>query len=241
MLLALVALLGPAFLGVTPVFEQVKVANACSCGDCDFVSGSPLVVRGTVDGWDYLRDADGVPIERLAREDYSRPEYFPRERPLELRLRVETVFKGAAPAEVVVRSGQFDRYLRAEGSPPFGYWAWPGEAGECFGLASDPTGQDLLVILAPTGEPGSYRFVVGPHPFEGGVSQAILGRFPELSPRPPSAGNSPPSEPAAAGSDDWMFISAIGAGSLLITLVLLIAGPRREAAHRQRRPETDDS
>ena len=47
---------------------------------------------------------------------------------------------------------------------------------------------------------------------------------------PPVVGDSHVASPRVEGpsGNDWMFLSAIGGGFLLITLVLLLGGPRRE-------------
>ncbi len=44
-------------------------------------------------------------------------------------------------------------------------------------------------------------------------------------PAPPALGNT---NAAATDEDDWMFVAAIGAGVLLLTLVVLLVGPRRD-------------
>lgn len=39
--------------------------------------------------------------------------------------------------------------------------------------------------------------------------------------------------PAITASNDWMYLTAIGAGSLLFILVFLVAGPRKEKPRRE--------
>ncbi|MGB4862183.1 MAG: hypothetical protein WBO97_06965 [Tepidiformaceae bacterium] len=39
--------------------------------------------------------------------------------------------------------------------------------------------------------------------------------------------------PALASSNDWMYLTAIGAGSLLFILLFLVAGPRNEKPRRE--------
>lgn len=39
--------------------------------------------------------------------------------------------------------------------------------------------------------------------------------------------------PAIRASNDWMYLTAIGAGSLLFILLFLVAGPRNERPRRK--------
>ena len=208
----------------------IPVAHACSCGPCDFISESPVVVRGTVTGWDYVRDASGSPAETvIASPVFHDSDDWAHARSLEIRLTVADVFKGDVAQYIVIDEYQYDRDVTAEGWPP-GEFRWPGAAGICFGLNEDPTGQDFLAILQPSETPGHYRFVVGPRPFAQSDLDALPG-----PPRPPSAGDSAPKiERIEVASNDWMFLSAIGAGFLLLTLVLLLVGPRDDRDHRNR-------
>jgi hypothetical protein len=193
------------------------------------VSDAAVVIRGTFTGWDYVRDADGDPVERAADWPANpQRERRARARPIELTVRVTSVFKGDVPGHVVIADSRYDRYLRAEGALPFGYWAWPEEAGVCFGLDSDPTGHDALAILQPADVPGQYRLVVRPRPYSVAAARELAERYPALaSPRPPAAGDSPPQSTEPAGND-WMFLSAIGAGFLLLTLVVLLCASEVE-------------
>lgn len=229
-ILALV-IAGAGIAAASPAFDDVRVASACSCGDCNFVSDSAFVVRGTFVAWDYVRDSAGNPVEReIEGSRYPLPGALPRERPIELEVAVTAVFKGSMPGRIVVSESLYDRYLRAEGSPPFGDWEWPEPAGVCFGLGSDPSGEDTLMILQPATEPGQYRLVVGPMPYTPETARAFAERYPLLGgPYPPAAGNSP-AMATGTGDDpnDWVFVSAIGAGVVLFTLVALMVGPRRD-------------
>jgi hypothetical protein len=154
------------------------------------------------------------------------PEDRAHARPIELRVVVSEVFKGAAPARIVIDENLYDRYLRAEGSTP-GEFRWPEPAGVCFGLSGDPTGEEFVMGLRPVGA-GHYELVIGP----GAFSSSLYGRAPG-DPRPPATGNTDTEVTHSDASNDWMFISAIGAGFLLLTLVLLLAGPRREKRRRE--------
>ena len=209
-----------------PVFDDAPVASACS-SNSDFFAEAPVVVRGVVTGWDYERDASGMPVETILDEpQYSKPEYLPHKRNVEMTANVSAVFKGPVPGRIVIDTAHYDRYLQAEGSPPFGYWAWPGEAGACFALGADPTGLDVMMALRPSEAGGSYELIISPFPYDDGSGRAFAERFPALgAPRPPAVGNTPP---PAEQPDEWMFVSAIGGGCLLLTLVLVLAGPRRD-------------
>ena len=210
---------------VTPM-GPVERAQACSCGDCDFVTDADLVVRGTVTGWDYQQDAGGDPIEREVEGQNYGESYQPMERPIRMTLAVDAVHKGAAPRTVTFMTAQYDRYLRAEGAPKFDEWQWPLESGRCFGLEDDPTGIPLLFLLYQT--PDGFELRTQPYPLNEGD---ILQRYPNLAPPyPPSVGKSPvlASEPAS----DWLWLSAIGGGLVLLTLVLLLIGPRDDRRGR---------
>ncbi len=108
-------------------------------------------------------------------------------------LDVTSVFKGSVQSPVVVVEVLYDRYLRAEGTPPFPGFVWPAEAGICFGIGSDPTGEDLMIALEPAEKPGQYRIVALPFRYDDGTGRWFAERFPSLgAPYPPSAGNSAP-------------------------------------------------
>jgi len=222
-------LLASVMAAALPVFEESPSAQACSCTDCDAYRDSDIVVRGTFTGWDYVRDANGAPIEeRVDVGVYSNPEHFPVRRPVEMTLKVAEVFKGSVLPVVVVSTEHYDRYTRAEGAPvqPF---MWPGEAGVCFAIGADPTGEDMIMALQLSETPEVYRLVIFPQPYSEAFARDFVQRFPQLGPPyPPSVGDSPAAETGDGSSSDWMFVSAIGAGFLLLTFVLLLAGPRRD-------------
>lgn len=221
-------------VGALPLLEQVRVAHACSCPDCDAFRDSPVVVRGTVTGWEFVRDAAGNPVEHVEDEPAcADPTRQPHSRPIRLSVSVTAVYRGQAPAVILLEESLYDRYVRAEGSPVTGEWLWPGAAGVCFAMASDPTGRDAMLALVPSATPGHFRLAVGPFLFDDGSGRTFAERFPSLgSPEPPAAGNSPAAGPAGAASDDWLFISAISVASLLLTLLLLLCGPRRDRPRR---------
>ena len=147
-----------------------------------------------------------------------------------MELEVATVYRGSVPEDLVVTEELYDRYIRAEGSAPYPGFVWPGEAGVCFGVGADPTGIDLMIALEPAGGPGQYRIVALPFPYDDGSGRWFAERFPSLGgPYPPSVGNSPvAATETGEAPNDWMFVSAIGAGVLLFTLVALMVGPRRD-------------
>jgi hypothetical protein len=217
-----------------PVFESAPTANACSCPDCDAFRDSPVVVRGTFIGWDYVRGADGLPVEqRLDSGVYSRPGDFPIRRPVELKLRVTAVYRGTVTGELVISTDHYDRYIRAEGAPIQGFM-WPGRAGVCFGLQSDPTGSDVMLALLPGDIPGTYRMAIAPFPFDDGTGRSFGERFPSLSaPRPPAVGNSPSpvTLPLASTASPLPFFLLFARGFLLLSFVLILIGPRND--HRR--------
>lgn len=217
-----------------PVFESAPTARACSCPDCDAFRDSPVVVRGTFTGWDYVRDAEGLPGEqRLDSGVYSHPDDFPIRRPVELTLNVTAVYKGTVPGDLVISTEHYDRYIRAEGAPIQGFM-WPGKAGLCFGLQSDPTGSDAMVALVPGDTPGTHRLAIAPFPFDDGTGRSFEERFPSLSaPRPPAVGNSPSpvTLPLAATTSPLPFFLLFAGGFLLLSFVFILIGPRND--HRR--------
>lgn len=73
---------------------------------------------------------------------------------------------------------------------------------------------------------GSYRLVGLAFPYASETGAPFRERYPSLgAPYPPSVGNSPVL--GSEASQDWLGLSAIGGGLVLLTLVLLRAGPRR--------------
>lgn len=182
------------------------------------------MLRGSFSGWTFVPGPDGKPLERDAQDGFGKPRA--RTRPIIMTLSVTTVFKGEAPSSLLVVENLYDRYLRAEGAPTFADWTWPAEAGVCFGLSADPSGKDLLVMLRWDAQASGYRVLGLPQPFTAGLVADLAVRHPELAtPRPPDAGNTATSTP---GSNDWMFVSAIGGGMLLLMLVvaLCVGKPR---------------
>lgn len=217
---AAVVLMSAVVVAAFPVFDDSPVAKACSSGPFDPVRDSPIIAKGTFSGWEYVTGSDGRPLEAyVAGASASRPEWVPKQRTVMLYATISGVYKGELPSRIVISTDHFDRYLRAEGSPLFEEWAWPGTAGQCFGIDADPTGQTAVLFLSPSQtRAGEYDLLVSP-----ATSAGAAGGLGE--PRPPSVGDSPP---VTESSDDWMFVSAIGAGCLLLTLVLVLVGPRRD-------------
>jgi hypothetical protein len=135
-----------------------------------------------------------------------------------MKLVVRSALTGTQAPVLLVRSELYDRYLRAEGSPPFGYWAWPAEAGVCFGL-SDPTGQDLLFPLQPTADGSGLQ----PLGFAWPYSPDLEANWREragLPPMPPGAGDSPAARsPSQRPAATLLLVAAglfIAAGGALI-------------------------
>ena len=212
--LAAVILLGSALFAATPVFEPLPRAGACSCPDCDGIRDSDVIVGGRITGWSLS-------------EDVRFPELTDAQ-PLDISLEVDRVFKGAAPRDLVLYDPtSLSSYERN------GERMWMGGSGGCQAFSRDPTGAYVVVGYNTIGV--NAMRVSGPlvmfrgQEAEGELYEQLMARLAERlgEPRPPSVGDSPPVTHEAP-SNDWMFLSAIGAGTLLITLLLLLGGPRRE-------------
>lgn len=71
----------------SPVLDEVRVASACSCPDCDAVRDAEVIVAGRIVSWQ--------PSE-IPSPFGGSPVYLP----IELDLKVDRVFKGSAPGTV---------------------------------------------------------------------------------------------------------------------------------------------
>lgn len=232
-LLAII-LLTAGLSAAIPAWDHVPTAHACSCPDCDAFRDSPVVVRGTVLGWDYVRDASGNPIEStVLQPSWPDPDRQPRQRPIRLLVDVAAVYRGEVYARIVLSEYHYDRFIRAEGAPVSPDWLWPGAAGVCFGLQADPTGVDAMMALIAGDNPGTYRLVIAPFPFEDGTGRAFADRFPSLAgPRPPAVGNSPsPHRSPATVASPVPYFALFGGGFLLLGFVVILIGPRND--HRR--------
>jgi hypothetical protein len=231
-----IILLAAGLSAALPAWDRVPTAHACSCPDCDAFRDSPVVVRGTVLNWDYVRDASGQPLEStVLQPSWPDPKRQPRQRPIRLLVEVDAVYRGEVYARIAVSDYHYDRFIRAEGAPVSPEWLWPGEAGVCFGLQSDPTGVDAVMALVPGETPGTFRLVIAPFRFDDGTGRPFAERFPSLiAPRPPAAGNSlavgPAGSPATVASPVPYFVILAG-GFLLLSFVLILIGPRND--HRR--------
>ena len=210
---ALVLLAAALFAG-SPAFEPIPVANACSCPDCDGIRDSDVILGGRITGW---RLSEAVRFPELTDA-----------RPLDISLEVDRVFKGTAPRDLVLYDPTSLSIYERNGER-----MWMGGSGGCQAFSSDPTGAYVVVGYNTFGVnamrlSGPLVMFRGQEP-EGELYVQLMARLGERlgPPYPPAAGDSPPAAQPDA-SNDWMFVSAIGAGSLLITLVLLLAGPKRE-------------
>ena len=87
-----IILLAAGLSAALPAWDRVPTAHACSCPDCDAFRDSPVVVRGTVLNWDYVRDATGQPIEStVLQPSWPDPTRQPRQRPIRLLVEVDAV------------------------------------------------------------------------------------------------------------------------------------------------------
>ena len=202
-------------VAASPTFEKVPTAAACSCPDCDSVRDSDVIIAGKVTSWSPRAPAN------------QRPHVVP----IELRVSVDQVYKGAAPPSLaLLDSGSLNNLKNPSAIDVPDRFVWMGGAGGCQAFAVDPLGK--YVVLGYTEGDELARTVWGPKVFFVGEESEwqespdratrLVSRLGE--PRPPSVGDSPPT---AETSDDWMFLSAIGAGCLLLTLLLVLVGPRR--------------
>jgi hypothetical protein len=209
-LVAALALLGSAVFAAVPVFEATPAARACSCPDCDPAAEADVVVSGWLT-WTAFEDepSDATTI------------------PIDLEVRVDRVWRGLSPSLLhLTDSGSLSS--ETIGDEPL----WLGGSGGCQAFAADPNGKYVLLGFdldapAPFRIFGANVWFVGERSDETLFSDALGRARVPSPPYPPATGDSPPAAKPTA-SNDWMFVSAIGAGSLLITLVLLLAGPKRE-------------
>jgi hypothetical protein len=211
--LLLVLLLLAASVGLV---ADPEGALACSCPDCDSVRDSDVIVGGRVLGWSRS----------------STPGPDPMAIPLDIHVTVDHVWKGSAPAQTDL----FDPLSLVNLKDPTrndvpDRFVWMGGGGACQAFTEDPTGKYIVVGFDVGGE--GARRVIGLRVFflgDGPAGErwaAALRRLEAVgTPYPPDAGNSATAEPDP-GSDDWMFVSAIGAGMVLFTLLVVLGGPRR--------------
>jgi hypothetical protein len=211
---AAVVLLASGLFAATPVFEDVPSASACSCPDCDGIRDSDVIVGGRITRWE-LSDREPYPerIDAL---------------PLDVHLEIDQVFKGSAPRDLLLFDPSSLSAHQVNGER-----RWMGGSGGCQAFDSDPQGSYVVIGYDRDGPNSLYvsgpRVMFrGPEP-TGERYSGLLDLLHERlgTPRPPSVGDSPPGDPAPP-TNDWMFLSAIGAGTLLITLLLLLGGPKRE-------------
>jgi hypothetical protein len=125
--------------------------------------------------------------------------------------------------------------LQENGGPP----RWAGAGGACGAFDDDPTGKYIVIgfsagSLHPWQASRPNVIYLGPEPAGEQYERALVRLAALGSPLPPSVGDSPPAQQATSSSD-WFFLSAIGAGTLLITLVLLLVAPGREPRDDSRR------
>lgn len=202
-------------LAAFPVFDDAPVASACSCTDCDIVRDSPNIVGGVIEAWSRS----------------GRPAPSGKEIPITLQISVDRVFKGTSGPNLTL----FDDHSLVNLRDPQRadlpeLLLWTGGSGGCQAFWEDPLGK-YIILGIDTAEDGSVH-VRGPQILFLGPSRPDESSTPVDhrvlalgSPRPPSVGNTPP---PAEQSNDWMFVSAILGGCLLVTLVLVLAGPRRD-------------
>lgn len=110
---------------------------------------------------------------------------------------------------------------------------WTGAGGACGAFDEDPRGKYIVIGFGDTPlhpwQSNRMRVLfLGDEP-SGERYERAMARLAALGgPYPPAAGNSPVTPSESQDPIDWMFVSAIGAGVLLLTLVVLLIGPRRD-------------
>jgi hypothetical protein len=216
----LIATLGLGTLALgAPFVTGVDEARACSSSD-DPAELAEVLVTGRVTGWDYVLGPDGQPVEYLvaSRDTGSR-------KPIRIHVAVEEVYKGNAPATIDLADNLLIGNLRAEGMRSEDY-QWPGEAGECFGLMEDPTGQAVWLPLKATSEAGVYDAIVVWQGDSIVTNGDRLRRF--GPPKPPFAGNTPAAQgEAASDHSPALLFGLILGGFLLAVFVTVLVGPVR--------------
>jgi len=218
-----------ALLVAASQFEDLPVAHACSCTDCDPVRDSDVIVGGRVTGWTRS----------------PRPGRDPSAIALDVHLMVDSVWKGSAARETTVSDPASLANLRhpSDGDPD--HFTWLGGSGGCQAFNEDPTGRYVILGYVVSGSnpitvSGPLVFYIGSEPL-GQPYEAALERLRTAgNPYPPAAGNSSAAPSSSEPSDDWLVIAAIGAGLLLLTLVLLVAGPRNDRPRELRRQHPED-
>ena len=198
-----------------PVFDDAPLASACSCPDCDIVRDSPNIVGGVIEAWSRS----------------GRPAQSGTEIPIKLQISVDRVYKGSSEPSLALLDDHSLVNLRDPQRLDLPeVLLWTGGSGGCQAFWEDPLGK-YIILGVDTADDGTAQ-VWGPQILFLGLnrpdesSTPVDHRLLALgSPRPPLVGNTPP---PAEQPDDWMFVSAIGGGCLLLTLVLVLAGPRRD-------------
>lgn len=206
-----------------PFATGAREAHACSCPDCDVARDYDIIVGGRVESW---RRAEG-------RVD---PERYTTFVPVELDLAIDQVFKGGAPARVVL----VDVASLLAGLPGE---TWIGAAGACGTLDKDPTGDYFIIGIRPFGD-GSYGIgrpgivYLGDEPAgeqydrQRSLLNASLG-----APRPPATGNTPPEAPPPSTGlvPELLFGLFLGA-FLLAVFVIVLVGPTRQGEELTKDP-----
>ena len=204
--LLLLGVLVSATLAASP-----RAAHACSCPDCDLVRDSEVIVAGVITGW---TRAAGQPSQSG-------------EVPIDLQIAVTEVWKGAAGSTVTLHDPASLVNLNYAATDAPEKLAWMGGAGGCQAFRSDPAGKFVILGFVRTGETanrvfGPALFFIGAAPEGEQYDHAIARLSANLAPRAPDAGNTRAATASGSGSDDWMYITAIGGGALLFTLVVLL-------------------
>ena len=175
-----------------------ELAHACSCPDCDLVRDSEIIVGGRVLSW--------APAEP--------PHGFDSSTVVNLAFRTEQVFKGDGPRELVVFEGAI--HSQTDGTD-----RWLGPSSSCGRIEIDPTGYYFVLGLTSVSDgrfsiSGPAVFFMGPEP-EGELYSNALAYLSVLgSPRPPSAGNSPPAAPTAIPAPLLIFVGAVSGLLLMV-------------------------
>ena len=178
------------------------VIHACSCPDCDLVRDSEIIVGGRVLSWAPAEPPHGLDSSTV----------------VNLAFRTEQVFKGDGPRELVVFEGAI--HSQTDGTD-----RWLGPSSSCGRIEIDPTGYYFVLGLTsgPDGRfsiSGPAVFFMGPEP-EGELYSNTLAYLSALgSPRPPSAGNSPPAAPTPIPAPLLLLVGAVSGLLLMVGLVI---------------------
>jgi hypothetical protein len=144
-MLPLAAFASMAILAVAPRAPEVY---ACSVGpDFDLVEDSDLIVAGRFTGWELDTDSGGAVQLYDPKQTGGKVLAYAGIRAI---MRVDRVFKGNAPSEITVTSGNtVDVY---DHEPKY---VWIGPSGACGAFGSDPTGKYAIMGLSREDD-GSY-------------------------------------------------------------------------------------